>query len=286
MMTLYLFQILNGLGLGMIYFLISVGLTIIFGLLNFVNFAHGAFFLLGSYLCYQTCVLTDNFWLSLLVAPAIVGLLAWLTEKTLINRIYHLPHEFHILITLGMALIIQESAILTWGTVGRNVATPESLQGVFMLGDFAYPKYRLFVIGFSALVALSMWLLLEKTKFGALVRAGSENAEMISLLGVNIFKLFSLTFALGATLAGLAGVLAAPLRGADPFMGAETLSIAFVVVVIGGMGSFSGALVGGLLVGLVQSIMSSLWPQGASLMIYGSMALVILLRPYGLFGRA
>lgn len=285
-MILYLFQILNGLGLGMIYFLISVGLTIIFGLLNFVNFAHGAFFLLGSYFCYQVVTLTGNFWLSLFIAPIVIGVIAWAVEKTLINRVYHLPHTFQILITLGIALIIQEAAIITWGTVGKNVAIPSQLQGIVQMGDFAYPIYRLFVIGFAAIIAILLWLLLERTRFGAMVRAGSESREMVSLLGVNIFKLFSITFALGAFLAGTAGVLAAPLRGADPFMGPEILGIAFVVVVIGGMGSFTGALVGGLMVGLVQSIMSTLWPQGVSLMIYGSMALVILLRPYGLFGRA
>jgi branched-chain amino acid transport system permease protein len=285
-MTLYFFQILNGLGLGMIYFLISVGLTIIFGLLNFVNFAHGAFFLLGSYFCYQVVALTGNFWLSLVIAPVLIGAIAWAVEKTLINRVYHLPHTFQILITLGIALIIQEATIVSWGTVGKNVAVPELLQGIIRMGDFAYPTYRLFVIGFSAIIAVLLWLLLERTRFGALVRAGSENSEMVSLLGVNIFKLFSITFALGAFLAGTAGVLAAPLRGAEPFMGSEILGIAFVVVVIGGMGSFTGALVGGLVVGLVQSIMSTLWPAGVSLMIYGAMALVILLRPYGLFGRA
>lgn len=286
MLNVYLFQVLNGLGLGMIYFLISVGLTIIFGLLNFVNFAHGAYFLLGSYLCYTTVTLTGNFWLSLLVGPAAVGALAWLTEKTLIKRVYHLPHTFQILITLGMALIIQEATIMIWGPVGKSVATPELLRGVVSFGDFAYPKYRLFLIVFAALIGFTLWLLLERTRFGALVRAGSEDTETVSLLGTDIFKLFSLTFALGVALAGVAGVLSAPLRGAHPFIGVEVLGLAFVVVVIGGMGSFTGALVGGLLVGLVQSLMTTIWPQGASLMIYGAMATVILLRPYGLFGRA
>lgn len=285
-MTLYLFQILNGLGLGMIYFLVAVGLTIIFGLLHFVNFAHGAFYLLGAYFCYQVGATTGSFWLSLLVAPLLVGALAWIAERLLIHRVYHLPHSFHILITLGMGLAIQESTILGWGTVGMNVPTPEVLRSVVDLGPFAYPVYRVFVIVFAAVVAVVLWLLLERTRFGALIRAGSENTQMVALLGVDIYRMFTLTFALGAALAGVAGVLAAPLRGAEPFMGAEALGIAFVVVVIGGMGSFSGALVGGLTVGLVQAITSSLWPQGARLMIYGAMAIVILLRPRGLFGRA
>ncbi|SEQ13684.1 branched-chain amino acid transport system permease protein [Amphritea atlantica] len=285
-MSLYLFQILNGVGLGMIYFLISVGLTIIFGLLNFVNFAHGAYYLIGSYLCFTVVALTGNFWLALAIAPIAVAILALITERILIKRAYHLPHTYHILITLGIALIIQELTISIWGPIGKSVAVPEALQGVFQMGNFFYPKYRLFVILFSAVIAFALWLLLERTRFGALVRAGSEDTETVSLLGTHIHKLFSITFALGVGLAGLAGVLAAPIRGVHPFVGVEVLGIAFVVVVIGGMGSFTGALVGGLIVGLVQSLMTTIWPQGASLMIYGAMAFVILLRPYGLFGRA
>ncbi|MDF0729171.1 branched-chain amino acid ABC transporter permease [Pseudomonas entomophila] len=286
MLDLYLFQLLNGLGLGMIYFLIAVGLTIIFGLLNFVNFAHGAFFLLGAYLCYTAVAVTGSFWMALLIAPLLVAALAWAVERLLIKRIYHLPHTFQILVTLGIALIIQEASVIIWGPVGKHIAVPPELRGVLIVGDFIYPYYRLFLIAFAALVGFGLWLLLERTRFGALVRAGSESTETVSLLGTNIFRLFSLTFALGVGLAGVAGVLFAPLRGAQPFVGPEILGIAFVVVVIGGMGSFGGALVGGLLVGVVQSMMTSLWPQGASLMIYGAMAAVILVRPYGLFGRA
>lgn len=285
-MTVYLYQIINGIGLGMIYFLMSVGLTIIFGLLQFVNFAHGAFFMLGCYLSYQVVAWTGNFWLGLAVAPFVSGALAWAGERLLIRRVYHLPHTYHILITLGLALILQEGTIMTWGPIGKNVPAPSELSGVLLVGGFAFPRYRLFVIVLSAVVALGLWLLLERTRYGALVRAGSENTGMVALLGTDIYRLFSLTFSLGVALAATAGVLAAPLRGAEPFMGAEALGLAFVVVVIGGMGSFVGALVGGLLVGIVQSVLTTLWPEGSSLMIYGAMALVILARPYGLFGRA
>ena len=283
---LYLFQILNGLGLGMIYFLISAGLTIIFGLLNFVNFAHGAFFMLGGYFCYSLVEATGNFWIALIVGPPVVSLMAWLAEKLLIHRIYHLPHTFHILVTVGIALILQELSIMIWGPVGKNIPVPAGLQGVVIMGSFAYPTYRLFLIAFTVVIGFARWYMLERTRFGGLVRAGSENAEMVALLGTNIHRLFGWTFALGVGLAGLAGILAAPIRGVHPFMGPEVLGIAFVVVVIGGMGSFVGALMGGLLVGLVQSLMSTIWPEGASLMIYGAMATVILLRPHGLFGRA
>ena len=283
---LYLFQILNGLGLGMIYFLISAGLTIIFGLLNFVNFAHGAFFMLGGYFCYSLVEATGNFWIALIVGPPVVSLMAWLAEKLLIHRIYHLPHTFHILVTVGIALILQELSIMIWGPVGKNIPVPAGLQGVVIMGSFAYPTYRLFLIAFTIVIGFALWYMLERTRFGGLVRAGSENAEMVALLGTNIHRLFGWTFALGVGLAGLAGTLAAPIRGVHPFMGPEVLGIAFVIVVIGGMGSFVGALMGGLLVGLVQSLMSTIWPEGASLMIYGAMATVILLRPHGLFGRA
>jgi branched-chain amino acid transport system permease protein len=284
--NIYLFQILNGLGIGMIYFLLSVGLTIIFGLLGFVNFAHGAFYLLGAYLCYALVVETQSFWLALLAAPLAVALLGWLLDRFLLNRVYSLPHSAHILITFGIALILQETIILLFGTLSKNVPVPEWLSGVVIVGSFVYPEYRLFTIGISAVVAIILWFLLERTRFGAVLRAGSQSTEMVSLLGINIFRVFSLTFAFGSWLAGVAGVIAAPLRGVDPFMSVEALAIAFVVVVVGGLGSFTGALVGALVIGVVQSVMSSLWPEAARLMIYAAMAAVILVKPHGLFGRA
>lgn len=285
-MNVYLLQLVNGIGLGMLYFVLAVGLSIIFGLLRFVNFAHGAFFLLGAYGCYQLVSAGLDFWWTLALGPLVVGLFAWLVEALLFRRVYHLPHELHILITVGLALVLQEAVILYWGPHGNNVPPPELLQGVVVAGDFIYPKYRLFVIGVGVAMAAVLGAVLEGTRLGAIVRAGSESAEMVSLLGLNIRRIFSLVFALGAATAALAGVLAAPIRGVDPFMGVEALGIAFVAVVVGGMGSFTGALVGGLLVGIVQSMMSTLWPPGANLMIYVAMALVLLLRPNGLLGRA
>lgn len=285
-MNLYLLQVINGVGIGMLYFLLAVGLSIIFGLLRFVNFAHGAFYLLGAYVCYALVQMGVSFWLTLVLGPIIVGLCAWTIERLLLRKMYDLPHEFHILFTLGLAWVIQELVISYWGPVGVNVAPPPGLAGVVIWGDFIYPQYRLFVIGFSALLALCLWLLLERTRLGSIIRAGSEQPEMVTLLRINVYRIFGLTFALGAVTAGLAGVLAAPLRGVEPFMGVEALAVAFVVVVVGGMGSFSGALLGGLLVGIVQSLMSTLWPPGAGLMIYVAMALVLLLRPDGLMGRA
>lgn len=285
-MNVYLFQILNGIGIGMIYFLLSVGLTITFGLLGFVNFAHGAFYLLGAYVCYQVVQWTGQFVPALILAPLAVAALAWLLDRFLLNRVYSLPHSAHILITFGIALILQESVILGWGTIGKNVPMPDFLSGVIIAGDFVYPVYRLFIIIAAGAIALALWFLLERTTLGAILRAGSQSTEMVSLLGINIFRVFSLTFAFGGWLAGIAGVIAAPLRGVDPVMGLEALAVAFVVVVVGGLGNFTGALAGGLLIGIVQSVMSSLWPEGARLMIYAAMALVIMVKPYGLFGRA
>ncbi|AKZ62034.1 ABC transporter permease [Herbaspirillum hiltneri N3] len=285
-MNIYLLQIANGIGIGMLYFLLAVGLSIVFGLLRFVNFSHGAFFLLGAYLCFQLGEMGVNFWWSLLVAPVVVGLFAFLVERFVLRHIYALPHHFHILFTVGLALVLQEAVISYWGPLGNNISPPDLLQGVVMAGGFVYPKYRLFVIAFTAVMALLLWWILEGTRLGSIVRAGSESTEMVSLLGLNIDRIFSLVFALGAFTAGLAGALAAPIRGVEPFMGVEALGIAFVVVVIGGLGSFSGALVGGILVGIVQSVMSTVWSEGAHLMIYVAMAAVMLLRPNGLLGRA
>ncbi|MFP6561872.1 branched-chain amino acid ABC transporter permease [Paraburkholderia sp. B3] len=285
-MNVYLLQIINGIGVGMLYFLLAVGLSIVFGLLRFVNFAHGAFYLLGAYCCYQVMQWSGNFWLALVVVPLVVGAFAWVVEKLVLRHVYEQQHEFHILATVGLALVLQECVILVWGPLGDNVPVPDVLNGVVIWGSFVYPKYRLFVIGFTAVLAALLWWVLDGTRLGSAVRAGSESAEMVALLGINVSRVFSLVFALGAATAALAGVLAAPIRGVDPFMGLEALSVAFVVVVVGGMGNFLGALVGGLLVGIVQSVMSTLWPEGAQLMIYVAMAAVLLLRPNGLLGRA
>jgi branched-chain amino acid transport system permease protein len=282
---LLLFQVLNGVGIGMIYFLLSVGLTLIFGLMRFVNFAHGAFYLAAAYIAYAVVLWTGSFWWALLLGPALVAVLALAIERLLLRHTYALPHEAQILITFAVALIIQEAVILLFTPLGHNVAVPAALSGVLFLGPFVYPAYRLAVVGAAAVVAIVLWFAIERTKMGSILRAGSESAEMVGLLGINVDRVFMATFALGAALAGLAGVLVAPIRGVEPFMSAEALGIAFVVVVVGGLGTLSGALVGGILIGLVQSIMSTLWPEGAQLMIYAAMALVILVRPTGLLGR-
>ena len=284
-MQLLVFQVLNGLGIGMIYFLLSVGLTLIFGLMRFVNFAHGAFYLVAAYMAFAITRSTGSIWIALVVAPLSVALLAVIVERLLLRHTYRMPHEVQILITFAVALFLQEMVIVVFGPLAQNVPVPAALSGVVFLGPYVYPAYRLAVVLVAAIVAVGLWFVVERTKLGAVLRAGSESAEMVGLLGINVDRVFMATFALGGALAGLAGVLAAPLRGVEPFMSVEALGIAFVVIVVGGLGTLSGALVGGLLIGLVQSIMSTLWPQGAQLMIYAAMALVILARPSGLLGR-
>lgn len=284
-MQLLVFQVLNGLGIGMIYFLLSVGLTMIFGLMRFVNFAHGAFYLAAAYIAYAITNWLGSVWWALLIGPIAVALLALVIERVLLRHTYAMPHEAQILITFAVALLFQEGVLMIFGPLGKNVPVPPSLSGIVFLGPYVYPAYRLAIVAVAALVAVGLWLLVDRTKLGAVLRAGSESTEMVGLLGINVDRVFMFTFALGGALAGLAGVLAAPLRGVEPFMGLEALGIAFVVIVVGGLGTLSGALVGGLLIGLVQSVMSTLWPEGAQLMIYAAMALVILTRPAGLMGR-
>lgn len=242
--------------------------------------------MLGAYLAYQFVAWGGNFWVGLMVAPLLVALIAFVLEKGALSRTYSMPHKYQIVATLGIALIVRELIVIFWGTLGQNVSVPESLTGFINLGPFPYPVYRLFVVAVSCVVGVLLWFLLEKTKFGALIRAGSESAEMVSLLGVDVRRVMSLSFALGIWVAAVAGVLASPIRGAEPGMSIEALGIAFVVVVIGGMGSFTGSILAALLIGVVQSVMSSVWAAGAELMVYVAMTVVLIAAPRGLFGRA
>lgn len=284
-MNIYIFQALNGLGLGMVYFLLSVGLSIIFGLLGFVNFAHGALFVLGAYSAMYATQATGSFSVGLSASFAVVAILGVVMERTLLRRTYRMPHETQILLTVGITFILTEAIVMVFGPEPQRVPVPEGFEGVVMLGAYPVPTYRAFIFAFCAVVGVLLWLLFERTLFGARVRAGNEKPEMLRLLGTRVSTVYAITFALGAGLAGLAGGLAALLRGADPAMGLEAIVIAFVVVVLGGIGSFSGPLVGGLIIGVTQSMMSAIWPEGARLTIFLVMAAILLVRPRGLFGR-
>lgn len=280
------FGALNGVGIGMIYFILSVGLTMIFGLMRFVNFAHGALYMVAAYAAFTIAQWTGSVLPALLVSPLLAAVFALVSERLLLRRTYNLPHESQILITFALAILAQESVIMIFGTSGQNVPVPESLSGIVFLGGFVYPTYRLFVVAVAVAIAAAMWIVIERTRFGAIVRAAAENSEMIGLLGIDSRKVFMAAFAFGGALAGLAGALAAPLRGVEPLMGREALAVAFVVVILGGLGSFSGALLAALLIGITQSVMSMIWPAGAQLMIYGVMTMILAFRPAGLMGRS
>lgn len=285
MATAYLVQVLNGIGIGMIYFLFAVGLSIVFGIMHFLNLAHGALYMLGAYLAWATAQWTGSFWIALVASPLLMAAAGYVLKDG-IRKLQQLPTSFQILSTIGIGLVIQELVILQWDTIGKTMSLPPVLTGFVTAGAVMYPTYRLFVIAVGAALALALWLLVERTKFGALLRAGTESEKMVSLLGIDIAKIFAWTFALGAGLAAVAGTLVAPIRGIDPFMSTEAIATAFVIVVIGGIGNFTGAFVAALVVGIVQSVVSMLWSEGASMSGYILMILVILLRPRGLMGRA
>lgn len=276
--------VFNGIALGMIYFLIAIGLTIIFGMMGVINFAHGALYAIGAYMAYTITLYTGNFWLSLIIAPIIIFGVG-ICEYFLLRYLYGINPVYQLLLTFGLALIIQEVTIFIWGTVGKPLSIPSIFRGVFDLGLFTYPKYRIFLVFFTAIIALAIWFLIMRTKLGAMIRAGTEDSEMVNCVGINISKLFTLVFGLGASMAGIGGVLAAPIVGVEPFMGMNILIISFVVVVVGGLGSYAGAILGGLLIGIIQSICILLFPAAAAVVVFAFMALILIVRPQGLLGK-
>jgi len=283
-LTLLLGQILNGIATGMLYALMGLGLALIAGILNIPNFAHGALFAVGAYLTVSAIGALGNFWIALLLAPVGVALLGLLIEYLGIRRLYAAGHDYQLLFTFGLSLILAESIILVWGPVGISQLPPPILRGGVDLGFTFYPKYRLFVMLAAGLLIVGTWLFLEKTRYGAIMRAGIENKEMVSLLGIDIHRLFTVAFALGAYLAGIAGALTAPIRGLSPGMGVDMLGIAFVVVALGGMGNILGAIAAGLLIGVAQAVVAAYWTEASVAVIYLVMAAVLVLRPQGLFG--
>ncbi len=276
--------ILNGIALGMIYFLIAIGLTIIFGMMGVINFAHGALYAVGAYVAYTITSLVGNFWISLIVAP-IVLFAVGIGEYFLLRRLQGVDPVYQLLLTFGLALIIQEVMIFIWGTVGKPLSIPPIFRGMIDFGIFTYPKYRIFLIFFTGTLAFLIWLAIMKTRLGAMIRAGTEDSEMVKCVGINITKLFTLVFGLGASMAGLAGVMAAPIVGVEPFMGMSILITSFVVVVVGGLGSYGGAILGGLLIGIIQSIFILLFPAAAAVVVFAFMALVLIVKPQGLLGK-
>ena len=277
-------QVLNGVATGMLYALMGIGLSIITGILNIPNFAHGAMFAIGAYLLFTVLKVVANFWIALLLAPLGVALLGLVVEYAGVRPLYKAGHDYQLLFTFGLSLILTEGIIVIWGPVGMSQLPPPLLRGGVDLGLTFYPKYRLFVMAMAGLLVLGSWLFVEKTRYGAIMRAGIEDKEMVALLGIDVHRLFTATFGLGAYLAGIAGALTAPIRGLNPFMGVDMLGIAFVVVALGGLGNLPGAIVAGILVGVAQALVALVWPEASVAVIFAVMAAVLLVRPQGLFG--
>jgi branched-chain amino acid transport system permease protein len=262
----------------------GLGLSLITGVLNIPNFAHGALFAVGAYLLVSVVGLVGNFWIGLLIAPIGIALLGLIIEWAGVRRLYSAGHDYQLLFTFGLALILNELIIVIWGPVGISHLPPAILRGGIDLGFTFYPKYRLFVMVMAAVLIVLTWLFLERTRYGAIMRAGIENKEMVSLLGIDIHRMFTVAFALGAYLAGIAGALTAPIRGLSPGMGADMLGIAFVVVALGGLGNLLGAIVAGLIIGIAQAVVAAYWTEASTAVIFAVMAAVLLVRPQGLFG--
>jgi len=282
--SLVAIEILNGIVLGVIYALVAAGLTLIFGMLDVPNFAHGAFYALGAYVAY-TAMTHAGFPFALVAAPLAVGLVGIAIDALFIRRLARAGHTYQILFTLGLVLIVQEAIVLIWGPDPLSVEIPHGLTGGIALGVISFPYYRVFLVAIAALLIAAIWIVLERTKLGAIIRAGIEDPEMVDAIGYNVERLFTIVFGVGVALAAIAGALILPLRGGQPGMGNELNALSFVVVVIGGLGSFAGAVVGGILVGLVQSLMSIVFPAADEVAIFVAMAVVLLVRPQGLFGR-
>ncbi len=279
-------QLFTGLALGAVYVLLAIGLSLIFGMLTVVNFAHGAFYMLGAYVGVYFLALGGNFWLCLVAVPLVVGMLGLVVERFLIRPLYGRGIDYPLLLTFGLSYVIVELVRIAFGKAGDPFDTPEALQGAVDIGIGYFPLYRLFIIGATALILVGLWLFLERTSFGLIIRAGARDPQIVRVLGVDVSRVWLLVFGIGTGIAALAGLLAAPLQGVIPEMGGPILVEAFVVTVVGGMGSLLGAVIAGLLVGVVVSLSSLFAPEMAKVSIFALMAVVLLIRPQGFFGRA
>jgi branched-chain amino acid transport system permease protein len=279
-------QILLGLINGSFYAMLSLGLAVIFGLLQVINFAHGALYMLGAFAAYlllSTAGIT--YWPALIVAPILVGIVAIVIERTMLRRLYGLDPLYGLLLTFGLALILEGMFRYWFGAAGKPYSPPPQLTGGINLGFMFLPIYRGWVVVASLVVCIGTWLLIEKTKLGAYLRAATENATLVQAFGVNVPLLLMLTYGFGAALAGLAGVLAAPVYQVSPLMGSNLIIIVFAVVVVGGMGSILGAIVTGYVLGVLEGLTKVFYPEASSIVIFVVMAIVLLIRPAGLFGR-
>jgi branched-chain amino acid transport system permease protein len=283
---LFALQLMTGIALGAVYALLAIGLSLIFGMLTVVNFAHGAFFMVGAFLGVYSMALTGSFWFSLLLVPLATGAIGLLCERFLVRPLYGRGIDYPLLLTFGLSYVMIDVMRFAFGIEGMPSSTPAELRGAVFLGFGHFPVYRLFLIGATAVIVLGLWLFIEKTRYGLIIRAGSRDPEIVKVLGMDIAKVWWMVFGIGTAIAGLSGLLAAPTRAVNPEMGIPILAESFVVTVVGGMGSLPGAVVAGLLVGVVFAMTSLVAPAYAELSIFVLMAVVLLIRPQGFFGKA
>jgi branched-chain amino acid transport system permease protein len=280
-------QLLIGLINGAFYAMLSLGLAVIFGLLNIINFAHGAQYMMGAFAAYFCLTWAGlGYWPSLVIAPLVVGLIGIVIERTMLKRLYHLDHLYGLLLTFGVALIIQGVFRNEFGASGLPYSIPKQLTGGYNLGFMFLPTYRAWVVVFSLAVCLVTWYVIEWTKLGSYLRAATENPALVRAFGVNVPRMITLTYGFGVALAALAGVLAAPIYQVNPLMGADLIIVVFAVVVIGGMGSIMGSIITGFSLGIIEGLTKVFYPEASNVVIFVIMALVLLVKSAGLFGRA
>jgi branched-chain amino acid transport system permease protein len=283
-------QLLIGLINGAFYAMLSLGLAVIFGLLNIINFTHGAQYMMGAFcawflLNHGIGGLTLGYWPSLVIAPIVVGIVGIVIERTMLSRLYKLDHLYGLLLTFGLALVIQGLFRNEFGSSGMPYQIPSILTGGINLGFMFLPIYRAWVIVASLLICLATWFVIERTKLGSYLRAATENPALVQAFGINVPRMITLTFGFGVGLAALAGVMAAPIYQVNPLMGADLIIVVFAVVVIGGMGSIMGAILTGFGLGIVEGLTKYFWPEASSTVIFVIMVIVLLVRPAGLFGK-
>ncbi|WP_019936295.1 branched-chain amino acid ABC transporter permease [Bordetella sp. FB-8] len=279
-------QLLLGLVNGSFYAILSLGLAIIFGLLNVINFSHGVLYMMGAFVAWMGMTyLGLNYWIMLIFAPIVVGVVGMLIERLLLKRIAKLDHLYGLLLTFGLALLIEGLFRSVYGVSGQRFPTPASLDGVMDLGFMYLPTYRGWVVVASLLVCLVTWFVIERTRLGSMLRAATENPKLVEAFGVNVPLMVTLTYGFGVALAGFAGVLAAPMLQVSSLMGSNIIIVVFAVVVIGGMGSILGSIVTGLGLGIIEGLAKVFWPEASTTVVFVIMAIVLLFRPAGLFGK-
>lgn len=278
--------VIYGVSLGMIYLMVALGLTLIFGLMDVINFAHGAFVTLGAYVGLVAWNVTGSYWLAFVILTLAVGLLGIVIERGFVQRLYGVDHIYQLLLTFGLALIIEGLIIIVYGEGNQQLSTPAFTSGSpVAIGPAVVPRYRLFIIGFTLVLVLSVWLVIQRTRLGLIIKAGIQDRERTQLLGIRLGYVNMAVFAVGAGLAAIAGFLAGPLLGVNPHLGTNLLIISFAIVIIGGLGNIGGTILASLLLGIIYNLSLFFYPSAANAMVFIAMGIVLILKPEGLFGE-